>query len=87
MADAKILATIERSDTEQLQISVSEYKGSNNSVSVSVNKSTNGYIKEKKCVKKEQNDKVSNNTEITMLDDVLDEELGFLRATNTTKEK
>ena len=27
MADAKILATIERSETEQLQISVSEYKG------------------------------------------------------------
>ena len=27
MADAKILETIERSDTEQLQISVSEYKG------------------------------------------------------------
>lgn len=27
MAEAKILATIERSDTEQLQISVSEYKG------------------------------------------------------------
>ena len=27
MPDAKILATIERSDTEQLQISVSEYKG------------------------------------------------------------
>ena len=27
MADAKILATIERTDTEQLQISVSEYKG------------------------------------------------------------
>lgn len=27
MADAKILATIQRSDTEQLQISVSEYKG------------------------------------------------------------
>ena len=27
MADAKILATIERSSTEQLQISVSEYKG------------------------------------------------------------
>ena len=27
MADAKILATIERSATEQLQISVSEYKG------------------------------------------------------------
>lgn len=27
MADAKILASIERSDTEQLQISVSEYKG------------------------------------------------------------
>jgi len=27
MADAKILAVIERSDTEQLQISVSEYKG------------------------------------------------------------
>ena len=27
MADAKILATIERSDTEQLQISISEYKG------------------------------------------------------------
>lgn len=27
MADAKILATIDRSDTEQLQISVSEYKG------------------------------------------------------------
>ena len=27
MADAKILATIERSDTEQLQISLSEYKG------------------------------------------------------------
>lgn len=27
MADAKILATIERSDTEQLQISVSKYKG------------------------------------------------------------
>ena len=27
MAYAKILATIERSDTEQLQISVSEYKG------------------------------------------------------------
>lgn len=27
MADAKILVTIERSDTEQLQISVSEYKG------------------------------------------------------------
>lgn len=64
---------------------VSEYKGSNNSVSV--NNSTNGNVKEKKCVKKEQNDKVSNNTEITMLDDVLDEELGFLRATNTTKEK
>ena len=27
MADAKILATIERPDTEQLQISISEYKG------------------------------------------------------------
>ncbi|MBR1424248.1 transcriptional coactivator p15/PC4 family protein [bacterium] len=27
MADAKILATIERSDTEQLQISLSEFKG------------------------------------------------------------
>ena len=27
MADAKILATIERSETEQLQISLSEYKG------------------------------------------------------------
>ena len=27
MSDAKILATIERSDTEQFQISVSEYKG------------------------------------------------------------
>lgn len=27
MADAKILATIDRIDTEQLQISVSEYKG------------------------------------------------------------
>ncbi len=27
MADSKILAVIERSDTEQLQISVSEYKG------------------------------------------------------------
>ena len=27
MADAKILATIERRNTEQLQISVSEYKG------------------------------------------------------------
>ncbi len=27
MADAKILATIYRTDTEQLQISVSEYKG------------------------------------------------------------
>jgi hypothetical protein len=27
MADTKILATIERSDTEQLQISVSEYRG------------------------------------------------------------
>ncbi len=27
MADAKLLAAIERSDTEQLQISVSEYKG------------------------------------------------------------
>ena len=27
MSDAKILATIERSDTEQLQISISEYKG------------------------------------------------------------
>ncbi len=27
MADAKILATIDRTDTEQLQISVSEYKG------------------------------------------------------------
>ena len=27
MADAKILATIERSDTEQLQIYISEYKG------------------------------------------------------------
>ena len=27
MAEAKVLATIERNDTEQLQISVSEYKG------------------------------------------------------------
>ncbi|MCQ2753778.1 MAG: transcriptional coactivator p15/PC4 family protein [bacterium] len=27
MADGKILATIERSETEQLQISVSEFKG------------------------------------------------------------
>ena len=27
MADAKILAAIQRSDTEQLQISISEYKG------------------------------------------------------------
>ena len=27
MADAKILAPIERSETEQLQISISEYKG------------------------------------------------------------
>ena len=27
MAEAKILASIERSDTEQLQISISEYKG------------------------------------------------------------
>ena len=66
---------------------VSEYKGSNNSVSVNNSTNGNGNVKEKKCVKKEQNDKVSNNTEITMLDDVLDEELGFLRETNTTKEK
>ena len=29
MADGKILATIERSETEQLQISLSEYKGTN----------------------------------------------------------
>ena len=29
MADTKVLATIERSDTEQLQISLSEYKGTN----------------------------------------------------------
>ena len=27
MAEAKILATIDRTDTEQLQISVSEYRG------------------------------------------------------------
>ena len=27
MADGKVLATIERSETEQLQISVSEFKG------------------------------------------------------------
>lgn len=27
MADSKMLATIQRSDTEQLQISISEYKG------------------------------------------------------------
>ena len=27
MAESKILATIERNDTEQLQISISEYKG------------------------------------------------------------
>ncbi len=27
MADSKILATIDRTDTEQLQISISEYKG------------------------------------------------------------
>ena len=27
MAEAKILATIQRTDTEQLQISVSEYRG------------------------------------------------------------
>lgn len=27
MSDSKILATIDRTDTEQLQISVSEYKG------------------------------------------------------------
>ena len=27
MADSKILATIQRTDTEQLQISVSEYRG------------------------------------------------------------
>ena len=27
MANAKLLAAIERSDTEQLQISISEYKG------------------------------------------------------------
>ena len=27
MADSKILATIQRNDTEQLQISISEYKG------------------------------------------------------------
>ena len=27
MADSKILATIQRNDTEQLQIAVSEYKG------------------------------------------------------------
>ena len=27
MAEAKVLATIERSETEQLQISISEYKG------------------------------------------------------------
>ena len=27
MAEAKILATIDRTDTEQLQISISEYKG------------------------------------------------------------
>ena len=27
MAEAKILATIERTDTEQLQISISEYRG------------------------------------------------------------
>ena len=30
MADAKILATIERTPTEQLQISVREYKGKSN---------------------------------------------------------
>ena len=29
MSDSKILATIERSETEQLQISLSEYKGTN----------------------------------------------------------
>ena len=29
MADSKILATIERSETEQLQISLSEFKGTN----------------------------------------------------------
>lgn len=27
MAEAKLLATIERTDTEQLQISISEYRG------------------------------------------------------------
>ena len=27
MAEAKILATIDRTDTEQLQISISEYRG------------------------------------------------------------
>ena len=27
MAEAKVLATIERTDTEQLQISISEYRG------------------------------------------------------------
>lgn len=27
MADSKMLATIQKSDTEQLQISISEYKG------------------------------------------------------------
>ena len=72
------------------KINVSEFKD-NSYNSSSVNNSTNGDVKEKKevkkCVKKEQNDKVSNETEITMLDDVLDEELGFLRETNHTEEK
>ena len=77
------------------KMNVSEYKDNSYNVSISVNNnsnmSTSGVEKEKKevkkCGQKEQNDKVSNNIEITMLEDVLDEELGFLRARNNTEEK
>ena len=64
------------------KMNVSEYKDNSNN-STSVNNSTNENVKEKKCLKNEDND-----SEITMLDDVLDEELGFLRSTtNNTEEK
>lgn len=65
------------------KMNVSEYKDNSSNNSISVNNSTNENVKEKKCLKNEDND-----SEITMLDDVLDEELGFLRSTtNNTEEK
>ena len=76
-------------NVNEKKMNVNEYNNSNNNTNVN-NSNTYENVKErkevKKCVQKEELAKVNNNTEVIMLEDILDEELGFLRTTNNTEE-